>query len=56
MYSYKKLINVLAGKEEHITDDDRPTFECLFDFLSGRSDVQNRSKNMLLIFPMYFKY
>jgi hypothetical protein len=39
MFSYKKLINVLARKEKHIANDDRLIFECLFDFLSGKSEI-----------------
>ncbi|XP_052070075.1 uncharacterized protein LOC127708928 [Mytilus californianus] len=35
MYSYKKLIDIIAGEEDNIAKDDRPIFECLFDFLSG---------------------
>ena len=39
MFSYKKLINVLARKEKHIANVDRLIFECLFDFLSGKSEI-----------------
>ena len=49
MFSYKKLIDVLAGDVERIANDDRPIFECLFDFLSGKSEVSSyKYKNILL--------